>query len=428
MATSAYLPVNTKYPKALNWSLGAQHSFGKNYTLEIRYLGTRGLFLPVQSRLNAAPQVTSTVFLPTYIGNAPSQATIDALPYVLGNPFTGTGIQGRAYGNGDGLVPAWENAGFFGSYVTSYQRWGTSTYHGLAMQVNKRMNNGLQLVGSYTYSHAIDNSTAEVFSTVLAPRRPQNFQDFAGERSNSILDHPHRLSLALLYDLPYFKQGNWLKRNLLGNWEFAPIYTFQSRQWVTAQDGVDANLNRDSAPDRPIFNAAGQPGTGSGVTPSCDSGIPAVDCTLGNVTCYGITAVDVKGCPGYGTPAAVDVASHVRAYVANNPDAQYVRANLGAKANVGRNTLQLPPINDIDVTAGKSFALTERVKLSFYAQAFNVLHHAQWVGGKIDDVAPVGYTGSERSILEPSSAIFNEPSQVFSSNPRTLQLALKLAF
>ncbi|HEX8879725.1 MAG TPA: hypothetical protein VF749_06830 [Candidatus Acidoferrum sp.] len=31
-----------------------------------------------------------------------------------------------------------------------------------------------------------------------------------------------------------------------------------------------------------------------------------------------------------------------------------------------------------------------------------------------------------RSILEPSSTIFNQPSQVFSSNPRTLQLALKL--
>ena len=91
-------------------------------------------------------------------------------------------------------------------------------------------------------------------------------------------------------------------------------------------------------------------------------------------------------------------------------------------------TLQLLPINDIDVTAGKSLALAERVKLSFYAQAFNVLNHAQWVGGRIDDRAAIGYTGSQRSMLEPSSAIFNEPSQVFSSKPRTLQLALRLAF
>lgn len=44
---------------------------------------------------------------------------------------------------------------------------------------------------------------------------------------------------------------------------------------------------------------------------------------------------------------------------------QYVQAGYGAQANVGRNTLQLPPINDIDVTAGKTFTLTERSKLSF---------------------------------------------------------------
>ena len=97
-------------------------------------------------------------------------------------------------------------------------------------------------------------------------------------------------------------------------------------------------------------------------------------------------------------------------------------------AQLCSHTLQLPPINDIDVTAGKCFALTERLKLSFYAPAFNVLNHAQWVGGRIDDRAPIGYAGSQRSILEPSSAIFNEPSQVVSSKPRTLQLALRLAF
>jgi hypothetical protein len=399
-ATSADLPVNTKYPKALNWNLGVQHSFGKDYTVEIRYLGTRGLFLPVQTRLNAAPQVTPTVFLPTYTA-APSQATLNALPFDL------NGILNGAYGNGDGLVPAWENAGFFGNYVTSYQPWGASTYHGLATQINKHMSRGLQLIGSYTYSHAIDNSTAEVFSTVLAPRRPQSFQDFAAERANSILDHPHRLTLALVYDLPYFKQGTWLKRNFLGNWELAPIYTFQSGQWVTAQSGIDSNLNGDSAPDRTIWNASGVPGTGSNVLPLCNN--------------------TVSSCPSSVSAALANPAGVV-AYLATNPNAQYIRAGYGAEANVGRNTLQLPPINDIDMTAGKTFTATERLKLSFYVQAFNLFNHAQWVGGRIDDVAPIGYTGSERSILEPSSTIFNQPSQVFSSNPRTLQLALKLAF
>jgi len=399
-ATSAYLPVNTKYPKALNWNLGVQHSFGKNYTLEIRYLGTRGLFLPVQTRLNAAPQATPTVFLPTYT-TAPSQATLNALPYDL------NGILNGAYGSGDGLVPAWENAGFFGNYVTSYQPWGASTYHGLATQVNKRMSNGLQLLGSYTYSHAIDNSTAEVFSTVLAPRRPQNFQDFAAERANSILDHRHRLSLALVYDLPYFKQGNWFKRNFLGNWELAPISTFQSGPWVTAQDGIDANLNGDSAPDRPIFSATGQPGTGSGVIPLCNSTVTTCPATVSAAAANPVGVV-------------ADLA-RTRTHSISLP-AMAPRPMSGAIPCNG-----LPSTTWI-MTARKTFGLTERVKLSFYAQAFNVFNHPQWVGGRIEDVALIGYTGSERSILEPSSTIFNQPSQVFSGNPRTLQLALKLAF
>lgn len=402
-ATSADLPVNTKYPKALNWNLGVEHSFGKDYTLEIRYVGTRGLFLPVQTRLNAASQITPTVFLPTYT-TAPSQATLNALPYDL------NGILNGNYGNGDGLVPAWENAGFFGNFVTSYQPWGASTYHGLAAQLNKHLSYGLQFVGSYTFSHAIDNSTAEVFSTVLAPRRPQSFQDFAAERSNSILDHRHRATLALVYDMPFFKNSNWFMRNTLGNWELAPIYTFQSGQWVTAQSGVDSNLNGDSAPDRTIWNASGIPGTGSGVIPLCNSTVTSCPTTLG------------------GPNGALANPSGVVAYLARNPNARYIQAGYGAQANVGRSTLPLPPINDVDLTAGKTITLTERMKLSFQAQAFNVFNHAQWVGGLINDVAPIGFTGFQRSVLEPSSSLFNTPSAVFSSNPRTLQLALKFSF
>jgi len=403
-ATSAYIPVNQKYPKAITWNLSVQHSFGKDYTVEVRYLGTRGLFLPVQDRLNAAAQVTSTVYLPTYT-TAPSQATLNALPYDL------NGILNGAYGNGDGLVPAWENGGFFGNYVTSYQPWGASTYHGLAMQVNKHMGHGLQLVGSYTYSHDIDNSTAEVFSTVLAPRRPQSFQDVAADRANSILDHRHRLTIALVYDLPYFKEGNWFKRNILGNWEFDPMYTFQSGEWVTAQSADDANLNGDQWPDRTIWNPAGAAGVGSAVTPLCNSTATSCPTTVTGPT--GVLASPVG----------------VVAYLATNPNARYIQAGYGTIATAGRNTMQLPPIDNIDITAGKTFQVTERFKISFQAQIYNLFNHAQWVGGYLNDVAPIEYTGAERTMLEPEEAThFNNPASVFSSNPRSMQLVLKFIF
>lgn len=394
-ATSAYLPPNRLDPKSIDWTLGVQHTFGKDYTLEVRYVGTRGIHLPTQIQLNKQPVVTSSFFLPTYT-TAPSQATLDGLTTTLANINS-------AYSAGGNIVPTFNAAGFNQSTITAYVPWSSSTYHGLATQLNKRLSNGLQFVGAYTFSHLIDDATAEVFSTVLAPRRSQNGLNLRDDFANSILDHRHRLTFSVIYDLPYFKNGNRFVKNTLGNWEFAPIYTFQSGQWMTAQSGVDSNKNGDSAGDRTIFNPKGTPNTGSAVTPLCNSSLPA------------------------GTSCASSPANIV-AYGAKNPNAQYIQAQVGALANVGRNTLQLPPINDIDMSALKRFTITERYKVEFQAQFFNVLNHPQWVAGNINDIAPVGFTGFQRAVLEPQSSDFMRPSQVFSGNARTMQLALKVFF
>lgn len=49
--TSAYVD-DTVMPKILTWSLGVQHEIHQNSTIEVRYLGTRGLELPIQDRRN----------------------------------------------------------------------------------------------------------------------------------------------------------------------------------------------------------------------------------------------------------------------------------------------------------------------------------------------------------------------------------------
>ena len=410
-ATSAFLPDQTLSPKSIDWTLGVQHTFGKDYTVEVRYLGTRGIHLPTQIQLNKQAVVTPSFFLPTYTNNVPTQAALDASTINLGTLEATSPI-----------VPAYAAGGFNASTITSYQPWSESTYNGLATQLNKRLSNGLLFVGSYTYSHLIDDATAEVFSTVLAPRRAQDGLNLRKDFANSILDHRHRFTLSLIYDLPYFKNGNALVKNTLGNWEFAPIYTYQSGQWVTAQSADDANLNGDSAGDRTILNASGVAGTGSNVAPLCTSAIPSIDCTLGNVLCTGNPATDARTCPG------VNVEGNVVGYKAVNPNARFIRAYLGALANVGRNTLQLPAINDIDLTAVKRITLTERFRIELQAQAFNLFNHPQWVGGRLNDVAPIGYTGSQVSALEPQNAAFNQPSAVFASNSRSMQLAFKFFF
>lgn len=406
-ATANHVVVDQKDPYSLQWDLSVQHKFGSNYSFEVRYLGTRGDHLNVQTRINVLDRVDSSHFLPTYLA-APSQATLDALPNNL------SGLLARPR-----IIPVYA-ANNFKTNIVEFTPSGYSIYHGLALQGSRQFSNGLQFLGAYTWSHTIDNSTADFFSTVITPRRPQDFQNVNADRSSSALDHRHRFTIAAFYDLPYFKGGNWLRRNVVGNWLFAPIYTYQTGEPADVQSAIDANLNGDSAGDRSIFNPKGISGTGSDVTPLCTSALP------GFAKCGENDFSAKKGPPGAGN---FDSRPFMVAYLASNPNAQYVTAGQGSLANAGRNTLQTRPISNLDVTAAKRFSFTERMHLEFQAQFLNVLNHPQFTPGFANRVDSIGFTGSAATnYLTPSKAVFNKPDQAFGSNSRTLQLALKFSF
>ena len=165
-ATSGFIP-NQKRPQAYNWNFGIQHVFAGKYVFESRYVGTRGLFLPMQIQLNRQPTVNSSNALPVYFA-MPSAATLNSLTSTL------PALQ-AAYDNGGNIVPAYANAGFV-SPITAFMPVGNSIYHGWSNQLTRRLSNGLQFQGSYTWSHAIDDSTDALDSTVLAPRRPRIFR------------------------------------------------------------------------------------------------------------------------------------------------------------------------------------------------------------------------------------------------------------
>ena len=377
--TSSYVP-NQKLPHSLQYNLGVQHVFAKDYTLEVRYLGTRGINLNVQQRINRQPKTTSTLFLPTYL-TAPSQASLDALTVTLPQ------IQARS-----NIVPAFAAAGFTNSIV-EFSPVGNSTYNGLAVQLDRRFSKGLLFKSAYTWSHLIDDSTADFFTTRLTPRRSQDFQLLSADKASSALDRRHRFTTTLIYDLPFFKGSNWAMKNLVGNWEIAPIYTFESPEYATVQSTVDTNQNGDSAGDRTIINTAGTDGVGSGVR------------------------------------ALKNTAGATVAYVALKPGARYITAGVGARATAGRNTLPTRRINNWDLSLVKRFAYHERFKFEAQGQFLNAWNHPQFTPGILNQINSFGQSGSGvLNYLNPANPKFNNPEATFNSNARTLQLTAKFIF
>ena len=400
-STSAFIP-NQRLPYSENLNVGVQHLFANKYTLDVRYVWTRGLELPVQDRINIAPGTSAGNSLPTYLAN-PGQAALNALPLSLDGPgglyqqsafYCGSGPANQCLPSSTGgFVPAYYNAGFF-SPVVAFEPWGGSNYNGLQAQFSRSFSNGLQFQVAYTWSHTFDNSTAEVFSTVLTPRRPQNFQCLQCDWADSAYSRTQRLTIQALYDVPWYKtSSSWMMKNVVGNWEVTPIYTFQSPEYATCQSGKDSNLNGDTAPDRCIANPLGVAGTSSGVTPLMNS------------------------------------AGYTVAYLANNPTAQYITAGAGAMATTSRNTIAAPHINNWDFAILKRVNITERQAISFQFQALNIFNHSQYVPGYISDVAPIGYTGGNvRNILIPGASSFGNWASAFSQHPRQVVLALKYIF
>jgi hypothetical protein len=401
--TSSFLPNQVEYPYSMSWNLGVQHQFASKYTAEIRYVGTRGVHLNVQDIINRRSLVTAANALPTFL-STPDATTVAGLTTTL--------AQLQAQGS---LVPAFNAAGFTSS-ITGFLPFGGSNYNALQTQLNRSFSNGMQFQAAYTWSHTIDDSTADFFSTVLTPRRPQDFQCVGCDRSNSALDRRHRLTFQFLYEVPFFKHSNAFMKNVVGNWTITPIYTFESGEWADPQSAVDSNLNGDNAPDRAIFNPNGIPGTGSAVTPICKGTLPT-----------GVHCGDPKSAP------------FLFGYIAQNGSAQYIAAGAGAFANAGRNTLQMDPINNLDLAVFKRVGFTERLQVEFGAQAFNVLNHSQFVAGSIDTVNSLGFAPAGHvSYLTPGSlpsvdgtaanTDFNQPQNAFRSHSRQMQLSLKFIF
>jgi hypothetical protein len=416
-ATSAFVP-DQKLPYSEQWTLGVQHVFHRDYTAEIRYVGTRGVHLDVQEQINVQSPVTAANQLPTSLTGSG----------VAFNPAnTLAALQAKVNGAPSYAVQSYYQAGLTAAAITADMPFGGSNYNGLQTQLTRRFINGLLINAAYTYSRTFDDSTADFNSTALNPRRPQDSQNLRAEYSRSDLDRPHRLTLVAVYDVPFFKGSNFFMRNLVGNWEIAPAYTFQSPQYTTVQSVTDSNLNNDSASDRVFINPNGVKGTGTGVVPLVSTSIscPSGTTTLGvaNGTSSVVTSCAANTI-GYSAGSIVGTGAAAAFHASN---AYYVQGGPGTNPTAARNSLPTGRTNNLDLSVFKRISFRERYKIEIGVQAINSLNHPQFFPGSLDTVNSIASTGS-RNFDTVTNSQFNQKSQVFSSNPRNLQLSGRISF
>jgi hypothetical protein len=413
-ATSSLIP-DIVDPKIFTWSLGVQHQILRDSSFEIRYVGTRSLDLPVQTRLNQAsafnpqtPGVAPLAPLPTYINASDIPASVPTPVDTVAN-FD-------AFCPPAAVQPVapcrnLSSAGFFGS-MTSFPPIGAGIYHAVSGDFIHRFTKGLYFRANYTFSKNIDNATNELFSSYVNPRRAQDGFDYANERGRSALDLPSKFAITWVYDLPAVHNDHAFVRAVANGWEWSGTYLAQSGQPVTPLSGTDANANGDVAGDRTILNPAGVGLTGSIVNPVCNDG-------AGGATRIA-TATSATCADG-----------NIVGYVAANPTARFIQAGVGTVANVGRDTVSTPGLNIWNMSVFKTNKLTERASIQFRFQTYDTFNHRNPSVGLATNNGALDQANNANPfnagyIFVTSPTFLNKFA--FDGGSRTMELGLRLTF
>jgi outer membrane receptor protein involved in Fe transport len=412
---------DTVMPKYLNWTLAVEHQLYSNATVEVRYLGTRGLSLPVQFRRNHISAFDAGITpLPTFF-----KASDVPVTWTASTPTDGP------VNNFDSNVYA--PFGFKGN-ITSDPPFASSTYHGGSVNFKQRARYGITLNANYTYSHAQDNSTNEFFTSLLNPRRAQDTTRLREDWSSSDLDVRHHFALSLLYQVPTTRTDSRLLKAVLNGYEINTVYLAQTGQPVTLQSGnagIDSNGNGDTAGDRASLNPFGTSVIGSDVYAICELPGGATGVSNGGKGAFGTpTGVAAGGgCFDPSDPKGVRTFPAI-GYTPVNTSARFLVTGPGARANVGRNSWTTPGFGTLNMAVGKKTSLGESRYLEFRADVFNILNHKSYSlsNGNVFNQAGATVATTTPGYVLPTDPNFLNAPALFSGGNRTMTLVMKLVF
>jgi hypothetical protein len=206
---------------------------------------------------------------------------------------------------------------------------GQNIYHALQVSFKRRLSAGLQYDVNYTWAHAID----DVQDQGLYSAQPQDNNNLRAERGNSSGDIRHTVNFNALYDLP-IGSGHRLFGNAKG------VGGFFASGWKLAALGI---LRTGIA--NTVFIGGNTFGNGN-FTNQRPNAVPGVSLYAEN-----------KDPNNWLNPAAFSMPA------------------AGTFGNLGRNTIFGPSFKQIDFSLLKDMKISEKFKLEYRAEFFNIFNH-----------------------------------------------------
>jgi Carboxypeptidase regulatory-like domain len=302
-------------PYFMEWSLGLEHQLGSTGSIRAQYVGTRAVNQPYLTQVNGYQTVCDGCFAPFPYGQAP-------------DPRFGT--------------------------VTQFSTGANSHYHGLQMTAMKRFGNGLMGQLNYSWSRCMDTVSNGGFLSfsangILSPL-PGNL---ARDYGPCDYDIRNNLNAQYVYQLP-LKIRNRLLGYALNGWQASGTVFWHS--------GIPFSvLSTPYSAGSGIVNGSG---------PQFASVVPGVPLYEHNP----IPGVTQAGTVQWLNPDAfvstVDPSTGACLGGDSPKNCQF--------GNLGRNALRGPNFTWSDFYLTKWFPLSERVKMRFDVQFFNVFNHANF--------------------------------------------------
>jgi hypothetical protein len=267
-------------------------------------------------------------------------------------------------------APGTGNAGLpllvYGRTASTSQRGNgvNSNYNSLQTNLQKRFSHGLSFSIAYAYSKALDvGSNQASFIDNLDRRRQYGPADF---------DQTHLLTITHLYELPFGKGKAFLNQggfaaHLLSNWQLNGIYRF----------------------------ATGTPFTATADATPCN-------CPGNNNFADAVSSVHTLGGIGPGQPWFTT--------------SSFAVPGANRFGTAGRNTIRGPHLSNYDFSLFRTFAVTERVKLEFRGEFYNLTNTPHFANP----------SGSNASVSSGSFGIVT--STLTGYGNRQVQTALRVTF